>query len=66
MNSECEYIQGLLHEYFDGELDYDMSVRIKKHLDHCHECHDIYEKIQRLSKLIKEAFSYDNSASYLS
>ncbi|HIZ28967.1 MAG TPA: zf-HC2 domain-containing protein [Candidatus Adamsella sp.] len=57
MNTECEYIQSRMHEYFDEELDYEMSLRIKKHLEHCSECREIYEKISKLSNLIKQSFN---------
>ena len=57
MNTECEYIQSRMHEYFDEELDYEMSLRIKKHLEHCCECREIHEKIAKHSNLIKQSFN---------
>lgn len=60
MNPECELIQSLMHEYFDGELEYDLSLKVKKHLENCNECREFYEKIERLSTMIKRAFSYSS------
>lgn len=63
MNLECEYIQSLIHEYFDGELSDDLSLRVKKHLEHCEECHEVYKQITMLSSLIKFAFARNEEKS---
>lgn len=62
MNIECEYIQSRMHEYFDCELDYETSERIKKHLEYCSDCREIYEKITKLSILIKQAFDLSSES----
>lgn len=56
MNLECEFVQNMLHEYFDGELNEEMNERIDKHLRRCPKCASIYHKIANLSSLIKHAF----------
>lgn len=54
----CRAVREVMVEYFDGDADLEIFVRVDAHLEHCNHCTAIYDGVRNIVALLGSAEAF--------
>jgi len=61
----CEEVRSLISEFYDQELNQEISRSLEKHLAGCIECQKEYDSFNKIMKVLNKLKTYDIPRNYL-
>ena len=61
----CKEAKALISEFYDRELNQEISQALGKHLEGCLECQKEYDSFQKIMKVLNKLKTYDLPRDYL-